>query len=436
MSDHEARAELIGQVETGQLSIADAEAEALRRKLGSLASVPNPDTFDPAREVHWSLSMTVAWIAYRDIQKVREQWNEYRLECWDWHGRRWRQGIDGPIYEGAVLEQRSRATLPRLGLYDSFQEATGEPVSFMTIRDAREALWIALQTDCFTATAIHHRTDARQVIQPMEWYELEGYEAHGQSDELRNSPVMPSLAYRDIWIPSGSVMRLWPLPTAKVVLSLPPLMAPVGDGYMPLSCAAQWIATTGGALCFDPADEMIWRHAYGLLMEAIAADKVRVVGSNGGRREPVPGFNFADCQVSYPLSETPLDLMMSTEMYLRTSPYVDEDHWRNGFDDALIDRYRDHWTRLMVHKGDVRERWPFDATAPRTSGAPGRPSSMHLILDEFERRIEQGKVVKGLAAQARALGEWLVANHPLEPRPTAKTIAERIRERYRQVRPA
>ena len=61
---------------------------------------------------------------------------------------------------------------------------------------------------------------------------------------------------------------------------------------------------------------------------------------------------------------------------------------------------------------------------------------MHLILDEFERRIEQGKVVKGLAAQARALGEWLVANHPLEPRPTAKTIAERIRERYRQVRPA
>lgn len=274
----------------------------------------------------------------------------------------------------------------------------------------------------------------RRPIAPLEWYE--GYEAHGHVDEMRNAPILPNLAYGDVWIPSGSVMRLWPSPKAKAVLTLPPLIAPDGDGYMPLSCAAQWIATTGGTLNFDPADEMIWRHAYGLLMEAIADDKVRVVGSNGGRREPVPGFNFADCQVSYPLSETPFDLMMSTEMYLRTSPYVDEEHWRNGFDDALIDRYRDHWTRLMVHKGDVREGWPFDATAPRPSGAPGRPSSMHLILDEFERRIEQGNVVKGLAAQARALREWLVTNHPREPRPTAKTIAERIRERYRKVRPA
>lgn len=71
--DHEVRAELIGKAETGQLSVADAETEALRLNLGSLASVPAPDAFDPAREVHWSLPMAVAWIAYRDIQKVREQ---------------------------------------------------------------------------------------------------------------------------------------------------------------------------------------------------------------------------------------------------------------------------------------------------------------------------------------------------------------------------
>jgi hypothetical protein len=182
MSDHEARAELIGQVETGQISVADAEAEALRLNLGALASVPAAETFDPAREAHWSLPMAIAWIAYRDIQRVREQWNDYRLKCWDWHGRRWQRGFDGPIYGGFVLEQRSRATLPRLGLYDAFHEATGDTALSMTIREAREALWIALRTDCFRATGLNQRTNERQEIPPLEWYELEGYEAHGEFD--------------------------------------------------------------------------------------------------------------------------------------------------------------------------------------------------------------------------------------------------------------
>jgi hypothetical protein len=206
--DHEARGQLIGQVEIGQLSIVDAEAVALRLNLGPLASVPAIDAFDPTREVHWSLAMAVAWIAYRDVQEVREQWNDYRLECWDWHHRRWQRGFDGPVYDGFVLEQRSAATLPRLSLYEAVQSVSDEVAHVMTIRDAREALWISLQTECFAASGVNQRTRLRQVIPALELYELEGYEAHGHVDELRNSPLLASLTYREVWLQSVSVSRL------------------------------------------------------------------------------------------------------------------------------------------------------------------------------------------------------------------------------------
>jgi hypothetical protein len=49
------------------------------------------------------------------MTKVRQWWDAYRTECWDWHFRQWRIGPDGSIYEGHFLEQRSRATLGLLG---------------------------------------------------------------------------------------------------------------------------------------------------------------------------------------------------------------------------------------------------------------------------------------------------------------------------------
>ena len=34
--------------------------------------------------------MSVAWIAYRTPDAVRNWWDDYRKECWDWHFREWR----------------------------------------------------------------------------------------------------------------------------------------------------------------------------------------------------------------------------------------------------------------------------------------------------------------------------------------------------------
>ncbi len=68
------------------------------------------------------------------------------------------------------------------------------------------------------------------------------------------------------------------------------------------------------------------------------------------------------------------------------------------------------------------------------TGVPGRPQkSMHLILDEFERRITAKSVVRPMNGECQALLQWLKDTHPKGDRPTVKTIENRIRKRYKEV---
>lgn len=68
--------------------------------------------------------------------------------------------------------------------------------------------------------------------------------------------------------------------------------------------------------------------------------------------------------------------------------------------------------------------------APGRTGAPGRPSSMHLVRQEHARRLQAGKAEASLAAEARYLARWLRDTHPGEPPPTQKTIENRIRDQH------
>jgi len=74
---------------------------------------------------------------------------------------------------------------------------------------------------------------------------------------------------------------------------------------------------------------------------------------------------------------------------------------------------------------------PRPAPVAPVSGAPGRPSSMHLIRQEFERRAESGAIETSLDKESKALSAWLSAAHPEMPPTTAKTIANNLREAYR-----
>lgn len=89
--------------------------------------------------------------------------------------------------------------------------------------------------------------------------------------------------------------------------------------------------------------------------------------------------------------------------------------------------------------GDIGGVHVLEADSPAASrardwpgtGAPGRPSSMHKVIEEFERRAEAGRLEPSLNRQAQALAAWLRAVHADMPPATAKTIANRLREAYR-----
>ena len=60
------------------------------------------------------------------------------------------------------------------------------------------------------------------------------------------------------------------------------------------------------------------------------------------------------------------------------------------------------------------------------SGAPGRPSSVHLVKAEYERRYKAGTLEKETAAVARSLRSWLIHEYPSAPQLTEKSIKNKV----------
>lgn len=437
-SQQDQRDKLLEQAKYGEISGEEADAEAIRLGLGRLSSEPELDEFRPEDLTHWTLPMAVAWIAYLDLDEVREWSSLYRAECYDWHWQRWRVGFEGPVHEGWHLEQRHQPTLSLLSISGSFDSVHESKPPVMSVGDARKALWIVLQEGLFTATGVDLETQRRVEIPTPDWYELVAVEGRGEIDEVRRGLL--GSGYRDPLFRSAALRSLWH-PVPEKTLTLPKSMPPVGEGYMPLYHAAQWIATKGANVEFDPEDESVWRAAYHQLLAAIASESVRVVGTHNGQREVVPGFHFAGCEVDYPFGTAEIEVLAGDDLYLRSYPYLDEEHWRKGFDDALMNRRQKRWTRLMVEKGDVRSHWPFaiDGThepIELQSGLPGRPAkSKHLIENELQRRAEAEELADTLAAEAEALLSWLRTTHPDHAPPTVRTIQNNIRDEYRRRQP-
>src|SRR5262249_21100874 len=69
-----------------------------------------------------------------------------------------------------------------------------------------------------------------------------------------------------------------------------------------------------------------------------------------------------------------------------------------------------------------------------TTGAPGRPSSKHLLEQEMRRRFSCGIAESTLRAEARYLLKWLKQHHPKMPPMTEKTIENSFRDLYRSLK--
>src|SRR5262249_7554941 len=139
-------------------------------------------------------------------------------------------------------------------------------------------------------------------------------------------------------------------------------VAPEGGGYMPLSQAAYWIVTNGGTNSVDVDDQAAWKHAYDELLAHIASNDVQIIGqSSDGMNEEINALLFAGLRVSYPYHDTPSELWFGSEPYIESFPFIDDEHWRKGFDDKLVPPGggKRQWSRLQVKKEDVRRIWRF-----------------------------------------------------------------------------
>jgi hypothetical protein len=66
---------------------------------------------------------------------------------------------------------------------------------------------------------------------------------------------------------------------------------------------------------------------------------------------------------------------------------------------------------------------------------PGRPSSMHLIENQMELRAKQGRLASTLSQESHELADWAEKHLlPQEPRPQPRTIGNRLRSRYHQLK--
>ena len=99
----------------------------------------------------------------------------------------------------------------------------------------------------------------------------------------------------------------------------------------------------------------------------------------------------------------------------------------------ILDRISEAQKPPSASPAPAEEPKPSPEQVPATprTGTPGRPSSMHLIKPEFQRRVQAGIIEESLNKESKALVAWFIATHPDMPPPTPKTIANNIREAYR-----
>ena len=120
---------------------------------------------------------------------------------------------------------------------------------------------------------------------------------------------------------------------------------------------------------------------------------------------------------------------------------------RGGSLHRLVDAKHEaaRWFDLRFSEADVRNldapssaksSVGEDLPANSRTGAPGRPTSRHLVEAEAQRRAQSGMTHPTVAAEARALAVWLAARPDaaeLAPM-TARTIENVIRDFHRETR--
>jgi hypothetical protein len=107
---------------------------------------------------------------------------------------------------------------------------------------------------------------------------------------------------------------------------------------------------------------------------------------------------------------------------------------------TMSDIKREFFRPLMPTAGEVEIEPSSDHVDPRgpvevtyATGAPGRPTSMHLIEAEMRQRVERREQLATMRAEAEYLSCWLATKHPFAARAKPKTIQTKLGRVFRQL---
>lgn len=149
------------------------------------------------------------------------------------------------------------------------------------------------------------------------------------------------------------------------------------------------------------------------------------IALKGRPARPHDGVGFA------PHQDIPLTYFRKTRSFygcsgigrLSFEPTADE--LRQDSIDINGDGGETDWVDVLVSRDGINTLCG-EAKADSRSGAPGRPTSMHLVEIEFRRRMDLGLSSSTNTEEAETLSKWLLDSHPTKPRLTAKTIRNHL----------
>jgi hypothetical protein len=413
------RDELISLARYGTVTPKQAEAEAKSNGWEPFEQQPHLPAFDPMQESRWSIVMSVAWIAWRDLQLVREQCPGFRSEATHWVYREWNEPVEnGHSFApraGWFLETWSEATTVRLSLVDIVLKGKGElpPTRQLSVKEAEQALWQALERGSLVAEALND--EGRPVDIPQrEWSFLKLYE-EGKRDVLKYNALDRKEAFTQVKLKRDAILDLWPMASTYLEAPLdysglvdPIMIEPVSavgsSGFVPLCCAIHWIMTDRGLRTMSLDDDMSWQAAVGKLLPLIQSEEIQLIGQRSGDplTSQIPGHMLATIKVMAPFSRSLADIVLEAGSQIACSAFLGRELWLKDFNDCLYvtGRAKAAWTHLQVAKPQILDRWPRHEPRARPAhdcyqwllelmqAAPGmRPKSKAAFLDEAKGRF-------------------------------------------------
>lgn len=184
------------------------------------------------------------------------------------------------------------------------------------------------------------------------------------------------------------------------------------------------IMVRGSGMPNTPFDNIMAAEAD--LIGALSEGRLSATGlmRGEGSRTEIPAIDWLDLQFQWWRDDSQSDIARASNGHF----WTDLRFRRN----AILEIWRVRTDGTMTQPEEDVVRGNTDNTIYET-GAPGRPTSRHLVAAELERRHAAKEITTtSLKDEATSLAAWLKANHSNAPTMTVKTVANAFRDKIRE----